>query len=86
LPNGDVKISAAFLIQRSGFDRGYRRGNVGISPHHTLILINLGGASAREVVEFAAEVQQRVLDRFGVPLTPEARLIGFSASPFIVVP
>jgi UDP-N-acetylmuramate dehydrogenase len=86
LPNGDVKISAAYLIQRSGFDRGYRRGNVGISPHHTLILINHGRASAREVVDFAAEVQQRVLDRFGVLLTPEARLIGFSTSPFIVVP
>jgi UDP-N-acetylmuramate dehydrogenase len=85
LPNGDVKISAAYLIQRSGFDRGYRRGNVGISPHHTLILINRGGATAREVVDFAAEVQHRVLDRFGVLLTPEARLIGFSTSPFIEI-
>ncbi|HKZ17623.1 MAG TPA: UDP-N-acetylmuramate dehydrogenase [Geobacteraceae bacterium] len=83
LPNGDVKISTACLIQRSGFDRGFRRGTVGISPHHTLILINRDGASAREIVDFAVEVQQRVLDRFGVLLKPEARLIGFSSSPFI---
>lgn len=82
LPGGDVKISAACLIQRSGFDKGYRLGNVGISPRHTLILINYGGASAREIVDFAAEVQRRVADRFGVFLLPEVRLAGFSSSPF----
>jgi UDP-N-acetylmuramate dehydrogenase len=86
MPNGDVKISAACLIQRSGFDKGYRKGAVGISPYHTLILINGDGASAREVVEFAAEVQLRVLDRFGVLLQPEARLIGFTVYPLMDVP
>ncbi|MHC1698019.1 MAG: UDP-N-acetylmuramate dehydrogenase [Geobacteraceae bacterium] len=83
LPNGDVKVSAAYLIQRAGFQRGYRRGNVGISPYHTLILINLDGESARDVVDFAVEVQQQVLDRFGALLQPEVRLSGFSSSPFI---
>jgi UDP-N-acetylmuramate dehydrogenase len=86
LTNGDVKVSAACLIQRSGFDRGCSRGNVGISPHHTLILINRGGATAREIVDFAAEVQRRVLDRFCVLLLPEARLIGFSSHPFSTLP
>jgi len=86
LPSGEVKISAACLIQRAGFNRGYRTGKVGISPYHTLILINGDGASAREIVAFAAEVQQRVLDRFGVHLQPEARLIGFSLSPFRDLP
>lgn len=80
LPDGNVKISAAFLIQSAGFHRGYRKGSVGISPYHTLILINCGGASARELVDFAAEVRQRVLDRFGVELQPEARLIGTTLS------
>lgn len=80
LPDGDVKISAAFLIQCAGFQRGYRMGKVGISPYHTLILINSGGASARELIDFAAEVRQRVLDRFGVELQPEARLIGTALS------
>ncbi len=86
LPNGDVKVSAAYLIQSAGFDRGYRKGTVGISPYHTLILTNGGGAAAREIVEFAAEVQQRVLERFGVILQPEPRLVGFSPSPFIALP
>jgi UDP-N-acetylmuramate dehydrogenase len=86
LPGGEVKISAACLIQRSGFDKGFRRGNVGISPRHTLILINYGGVSAGEIVDFAAEVQQRVLDRFGVLLLPEVRLAGFSSLPLRVEP
>jgi UDP-N-acetylmuramate dehydrogenase len=83
MPNGDVKISAARLIQHSGFDRGYRKGTVGLSPHHPLILINGDGASAREILDFAAEMQQRILNSFGVLLKPEVRLIGFSSSPFI---
>jgi len=86
LPNDKVKISAAYLIQRAGFNRGYRTGKVGISPYHTLILINSDGATAREIVAFAVEVQQRVLERFGVHLQPEARLIGFSPSPFRDLP
>lgn len=83
LTNGDVKISAAYLIQSAGFDRGCFRGNAGISPHHTLILINRGGATAGEIVAYAAEVQRRVADRFGVLLMPEVRLIGFSSFPFM---
>lgn len=86
LPDGRVKVSAACLIQRAGFERGHRSGNVGLSPHHTLILVNYGGATARELVGFAAEVRQRVLDRFGVLLEPEARLIGFGASPLAGLP
>ncbi len=81
LPGGEVKISAACLIQRAGFDRGFRRGNVGISPRHTLILISFDGASSREIADFASEVQLRVLERFGVLLLPEVRFAGFSSAP-----
>jgi len=86
LPDGRVKVSAACLIQRAGFERGHRSGTVGLSPHHTLILVNHGGATARELVDFAAHVRQRVHDRFGVVLSPEARLIGFGASPLTGLP
>lgn len=82
LPDGDVKVSAAFLIQSAGFNRGYCAGKVGISPYHTLILVNSDGGTAQELVDFAAVVRQRVMDRFGVVLQPEARLIGFGSSPF----
>ena len=80
LDSGKVKMSAACLIQCVGYTRGFRKGNVGISPKHTLIIINYGGAAARDIVGFAGEVQQKVKDEFGVSLSLELRLVGFSSS------
>lgn len=81
MKSGAVKLSAACLIQCAGFYRGYRKGEVGISPRHNLIMVNCGGASAREIINFAVDVQQSVYKRFGVPLVPEVRLIGFDNTP-----
>jgi UDP-N-acetylmuramate dehydrogenase len=75
---GGVKLSAAWLIERAGLTRGTVRGRVGISTRHSLALVNRGGASAAELVAFAAEVRERVRDAFGVLLTPEPRLVGFT--------
>jgi UDP-N-acetylmuramate dehydrogenase len=77
MENGMIKISAACLIERAGFTKGHRSGNVGISPRHTLIIINYGGATAAEIVSFATSVQDRVFAEFGVSLVPEVRLVGF---------
>ncbi|HVR70248.1 MAG TPA: UDP-N-acetylmuramate dehydrogenase [Vicinamibacteria bacterium] len=68
---GRVKLSAAWLIERAGLRRGYRRGNVAISTNHTLALVNCGDGTAREVVELAREIRGRVRDRFDVTLEPE---------------
>jgi UDP-N-acetylmuramate dehydrogenase len=70
-PDGGVKLSAAWLIERAGFARGDRRGNVAISTNHTLALVNRGGGTAQEIVALAREIRQRVLDRFGIGLVPE---------------
>jgi UDP-N-acetylmuramate dehydrogenase len=75
---GRVKLSAAWLIERAGLIKGTVRGRVGISTRHSLAIVNRGGASAAELVDFAAEVRARVHDRFGVALAPEPRLLGFS--------
>jgi UDP-N-acetylmuramate dehydrogenase len=69
--DGKVKLSAAWLIERAGVERGYARGAAGISTNHTLALVNRGGATAAEVVALAREVRQRVRDAFGVQLEPE---------------
>ncbi len=81
MEGGMVKLSSACLIQCAGFPRGHRQGQVGISPRHTLIMVNYGGASAGDVVAFAAEVRRRVHERFGVKLVPEVRLVGFDGDP-----
>ena len=74
--NGGTKLSAAWLIERTGLHRGYRRGNAGISTNHTLAIVNCGGATAQEVVALAREVRDRVRDRFGIALVPEPVFIG----------
>jgi UDP-N-acetylmuramate dehydrogenase len=68
---GRVKLSAAWLIERAGLGRGYRKGNVAISTNHTLAIVNCGGGTAAEVVALAREIRGRVRDRFGVTLEPE---------------
>ena len=74
--DGYMKLSAAWLIERAGINRGYVRGNVGTSTKHALAIINRGGGTAREVVELAEEIKSRVIDRFGVALAPEPIFVG----------
>lgn len=80
LDSNEVKISAASLIQSAGFGQGYRKGNVGLSPKHTLIIIAYNRATAQEIVRFAEEVRGQVKEKFGVLLAPEVRLVGFPPS------
>ncbi len=76
-PDGQVKLSAAWLIERAGFSRGQRRGAVGISTRHALALVCHDGANTGALVAFALEIRDRVRDRFGVTLAPEPNLWGF---------
>ena len=78
VPDGSAKLSAAWLIERTGFSRGTRRGTVGLSEHHSLAIVNLGEARAAEVVALGREVQAAVHERFGVRLMPEPNFWGFS--------
>jgi UDP-N-acetylmuramate dehydrogenase len=73
-----VKTSAAWLIERAGFHRGYGNGHARISRKHTLALVNAGGASAAELVGLASEIAAGVRDRFGVEMIPEPVLVGVS--------
>jgi UDP-N-acetylmuramate dehydrogenase len=74
--DGRVKTSAAWLIERSGFHRGYGDGRAGISSKHTLAIVNRGGATSAELVGLARELRDGVQDAFGVSLHPEPTLIG----------
>jgi UDP-N-acetylmuramate dehydrogenase len=69
--DSQVKISAAWLIERAGFAKGYALGNAGISSRHTLALINRGGASAAEVTALRDKVVDAVASRFAIRLEPE---------------
>lgn len=74
---GQVKVPAAWLIEHAGFSRGYTRGRAGISSKHSLAIINRGGATAREILGLATEIQERVQAQFGILLQPEPVFVGF---------
>ena len=78
-PDGRVKLSSAWLIERAGFRRGHREGLVGLSSRHALALVAHDGAHAADVVAFARRVTAVVEARFGVRLTPEPVHWGFDA-------
>jgi UDP-N-acetylmuramate dehydrogenase len=74
----DVKLSAAWLIERAGFGKGFTHGNVGLSTKHTLAIVNRGGGTAAEVVELVRMIQDRVREVFGVEIHPEPNFLGFT--------
>jgi UDP-N-acetylmuramate dehydrogenase len=76
-PEGDgVKASAAWLIERSGFAKGYGAGPVTVSTKHTLALTNRGGATTADLLALAREVRDGVRDRFGITLHNEPVILG----------
>jgi UDP-N-acetylmuramate dehydrogenase len=68
---GHVKLSAAWLIERAGFERGQLDGPVGLSTRHSLAIVCHPGARARDVVAFARRVRARVEEQTGVRLAAE---------------
>ncbi|MFG2163634.1 UDP-N-acetylmuramate dehydrogenase [Micromonospora chersina] len=76
-PGDTVKVSAAWLIDRAGFGKGYTGPEgVAISTKHTLALTNhTGTASTAALVALAREIRDGVKTRLGVTLHPEPVLI-----------
>ncbi|WP_200816109.1 UDP-N-acetylmuramate dehydrogenase [Nocardiopsis sp. JB363] len=75
---GNVKLSAAWLIDRAGFTKGYGDGPARISGKHTLALTNPGGASTADLLDLAREVRAGVETAFGVRLVNEPVMVGVS--------
>lgn len=71
------KVSAAWLVERSGFAKGYGIGHAGISSKHALAIVNRGGATAAEVLALKDQIQHRVQEIWGVHLESEPVLVGF---------
>jgi UDP-N-acetylmuramate dehydrogenase len=71
------KISAAWLVENSGYSKGYTKGKVGISSKHALAIVNRGNATAAEVIALKNEIQAAVERLWGVRLEPESVFVGF---------
>ena len=75
-PNGDVKTSAAWLMEHAGVLKGDQLHGAQISPLHVLALTNSGSATADDLIELARSARAKVRDKFGITLEPEVQLVG----------
>ncbi|WP_077796793.1 UDP-N-acetylmuramate dehydrogenase [Streptomyces sp. JHA26] len=75
---GRVKTSAAWLIDKAGFTKGYGAGPARISTKHTLALTNRGEATTEDLLALAREVVAGVHEAFGVTLVNEPVTVGVS--------
>ncbi|MGB3829313.1 MAG: UDP-N-acetylmuramate dehydrogenase [Ornithinimicrobium sp.] len=77
--DGSVKTSAAWLIDKAGYTKGYGLpGPASLSTKHTLAVTNRGSARAQDIVAVARDVQGGVEQAFGVRLVNEPVLVGLS--------
>jgi len=72
-PDGRVKLAAGWMIDRLGF-RGHNANGIGVHERQALVLVNLGG-DGKALVELVSGIRAAVLERFGVALKIEPRLI-----------
>lgn len=76
---GAVKTSAAWLIERAGFGKGFGMpGPAALSTKHTLAVTNRGWATAADVIALARTVRDGVVEAFGIRLVNEPVLVGCS--------
>jgi UDP-N-acetylmuramate dehydrogenase len=76
-PDGRIKTSAAWLVERAGYTRGYGDpATIAVSGKHTLALTNRGQGTATQLLALAHEIAHGVKQSFGVDLVPEPVLVG----------
>ena len=73
---GCVKLSAAWLLERAGFGKGYQLGAAGLSTKHALALTNRGGATCADLLRLEETIRRGVRERFGVELEREPVYLG----------
>jgi len=73
------KDFAARLIEQAGF-KGMRVGDAQVSPKHANFIVNLGDATAKDVLKLMMLIQTRVKSKFGIKLEPELKIMVKSAT------
>jgi len=74
-PDGNVKVSAAWLVDHAGIGKGFEHGGAGTSTKHALAITNRGQANAADIKELANLVRARVRVAFGIDLQPEPTFV-----------
>lgn len=72
--DNEIKVPAGWLIEQCGW-KGLKRGEIGVHKNQALVLVNYGGGSGSDIASLSQEIQQSVIDKFGIELTPEVNFI-----------
>lgn len=72
--NGEVKLAAGWLIDQAGL-KGFRHEGVGVHQQQALVLVNYSSELGSDIISLAKFVQQKVMAKFSVLITPEVRMI-----------
>jgi UDP-N-acetylmuramate dehydrogenase len=70
----EVKVPAGWLIEQAGF-KGKRFGDAGIHKNQALVLVNYGNATGQEILNVSKDIQNTVLNKFGITIEAEVNVI-----------
>jgi UDP-N-acetylmuramate dehydrogenase len=68
------KISAAWLIERCGW-KGRREGNCGIHKDHSLVIVNYGNSTGKEILNLAVKIKDSVREKFNIDIETEVDIV-----------
>jgi UDP-N-acetylmuramate dehydrogenase len=74
-PSGDVKVAAGWLIEQCGW-KGKKIGDAAVYENQSLVLVNLGKASGKDIFNLSERIRESVLEKFGIELEREVEVIG----------
>ena len=70
-PDGKIKLSLAWILDKALQLKGFRKGNVGLCEHQPLVLVAYEGATAKEIDVFAQYIADTVRDTTGISIERE---------------
>jgi len=74
LPDGNIKVPAAWLIDKAGW-KGKRFGDIGVHKDQPLVLVNYGRGKGKAIEQLSIDIRASIAEKFGIELTPEVNII-----------